>query len=151
MWLTCVHAKGTAQNGLIGKERTMKKDEAKAGQQRADVKASATGGDVAARAKKSKKATKDAKAATKRHTGKRAAKGAKRPSGLDAAAKILAQADKPMGCKDMVEQMLAKGMWKTKGKTPEATIYAAIIREIAKRGPNSRFRKVARGRFTAAK
>ena len=143
MWLTCVHGKGNARNGHIGKDRTMKKDEAKAGQQRAGAKASATGGDVATRAKKSQKSTKDAKATTKRHTGKRAAKGAKRPSGLDAAAKILAQADKPMGCKDMVEQMLAKGLWKTSGKTPEATIYAAVIREIAKRGPHSRFRKVS--------
>ena len=137
----------------------MKKDEVKAGQsnrakvggQSADVKASVTGGHVATRAKKSRKATKDAKGGTERHTGERGAKGAKRLSGLDAAAKILAQADRPMGCKDMVEQMLAKSLWKTGGKTPAATVYAAIIREIAAKGSDSRFRKVARGKFELAK
>ena len=50
--------------------------------------------------------------------------------------------------KAMVEAMLAKGYWKTGGKTPEATIYAAIIREIGAKGEKARFRKVARGQFT---
>jgi hypothetical protein len=71
----------------------------------------------------------------------------KRTSGLDAAAQVLREAGKPMGAKAMVETMLAKGLWKTGGKTPEATIYAAIIREIAKRGAESRFKKVDRGQF----
>ena len=47
--------------------------------------------------------------------------------------------------------MLAKGLWKTSGKTPAATIYAAIIREIAAKGSESRFRKVERGKFELAK
>jgi len=34
--------------------------------------------------------------------------------------------------------------WRTNGKTPAATIYAAIIREIATKGNASRFRNVAR-------
>jgi len=46
--------------------------------------------------------------------------------------------------------MLAKGLWHTNGKTPAATIYAAIIREIASKGNASRFRKVARGKFELA-
>ncbi len=100
-------------------------------------------------AKKAKKATKEPKAAKKRDTGERGAKGAKRASGLDAAAQVLAEAKEPMGTKEMVERMLAKGLWKTKGKTPAATIYAAIIRDGAK--GNSRFRKVERGKFTLAK
>jgi len=36
------------------------------------------------------------------------------------------------------------------GKTPAATIYAAMIREITAKGPSSRFQKVSRGRFAAA-
>ena len=53
-----------------------------------------------------------------------------------------------MGCKDMVETMLAKGMWKTDGKTPAATIYAAILREIQTKGGEARFKKTDRGMFT---
>jgi len=43
---------------------------------------------------------------------------------------------------------LAKGYWKTGGKTPSATVYAAIIREIAKKGDASRFARAERGKFT---
>jgi restriction system protein len=71
-------------------------------------------------------------------------------SGLDAAAQILAKAKDPMGCKDLVEQAIAAGLWSPGGKTPQATLYAAIIREIAKKGKNARFKKVARGRFRLA-
>lgn len=71
----------------------------------------------------------------------------KRPSGLDAAAKILADAGEPMRCKDMVDKMLAGGLWKTGGKTPAATIYAAILREITTKGSDARFKKTDRGLF----
>ena len=74
----------------------------------------------------------------------------KRVSALDAAAHILAAAGKPMRAKEMVEQMEAKGLWKSPGgKTPEATLYAAIIREIAAKGDKARFRKKDRGLFVA--
>jgi len=79
------------------------------------------------------------------------ADGKKRTSGLDAAAQILAEAKEPLGAKEMVERMLAQGLWQTNGKTPSATIYAAIIREIATKGGDARFRKVARGKFELAK
>ena len=68
-------------------------------------------------------------------------------SGLDAAAKVLAESVKPMRAKDMVETMLAKGYWKSNGATPWATIYAAIIREIGAKGDSARFKKTDRGRF----
>jgi hypothetical protein len=72
-------------------------------------------------------------------------------SGLDAAAKVLADAGEPLNCKTIVERALAKGYWKTGGKTPAATVYAAIIREIATKGKDARFRKTERGRFALAK
>ncbi len=72
-------------------------------------------------------------------------------SGLDAAARILSKAKEPMGCKDIVEQALAKGLWSPGGKTPHATLYAAIIREISKKGKDARFEKVDRGRFQLAR
>lgn len=77
----------------------------------------------------------------------KAAKPDKPMSGLDAAAKVLADAGKPMRAKDMVETALAKGYWKTSGATPAATIYAAIIREIAAKGEDARFKKTDRGLF----
>lgn len=72
---------------------------------------------------------------------------AKRASGLDAAAQILAEAGGPMSIGEVVKQMLARGLWTTSGKTPAATIYSAVIREITTKGSKSRFRKMARGQF----
>ncbi len=72
----------------------------------------------------------------------------KRVSGLDLAAKVLAEAGEPLNAKTIAERAIAAG-WKTSGKTPEATLYAAIIREIAKKGADARFRKTDRGLFAA--
>jgi hypothetical protein len=71
----------------------------------------------------------------------------KRPSGLDAAARVLREAGQPMNCGEVVKTALEKGYWKTGGKTPAATVYAAIVREIASKGAESRFRKTDRGMF----
>ena len=69
-------------------------------------------------------------------------------SALDAAAKVLGEANEPMTTGQMVEQMAAKGYWKSPGgKTPAATLYSAILREIQTKGSEARFRKVERGKF----
>ena len=68
-------------------------------------------------------------------------------SGLDAAAKVLAEANEPLKATAIVERMLGQGLWETSGKTPEATIYAAMTREIKQKGGESRFEKVGRGTF----
>jgi len=68
-------------------------------------------------------------------------------SGLDAAAKVLADAGEALNCKTIVERALEKGLWKTGGKTPAATVYSAILREIAKKGSDARFQKADRGLF----
>ena len=68
-------------------------------------------------------------------------------SGLSAAAKVLTEAGKPLNTRTMVERAIEKGYWTTNGKTPAATIYAAIIREIAQKGNASRFAKAERGKF----
>lgn len=73
---------------------------------------------------------------------------AKRPSGLDAAALVLREAKSPMSAPELVAAMLERGLWRTGGKTPAATIYAAMIREIKAKGSDARFTKVERGRFT---
>ncbi len=75
---------------------------------------------------------------------------AKHLSAISAAAKVLADSGKPMRAKEMIEAASAKGLWSSpKGKTPEATLYAAIIREIAAKGKTARFSKVERGLFAA--
>ncbi len=74
----------------------------------------------------------------------------KRPSLLDLAAEVLAKAKEPMDCKAIVEKVLASGRWQTKGKTPAATLYSAIIREVVKKGKDARFKKVSRGKFAYA-
>ena len=49
-----------------------------------------------------------------------------KPSGLDAAAQVLAEAGEPLNTAEMVKRMLERGLWKTSGKTPAATIYTAV-------------------------
>ncbi len=65
---------------------------------------------------------------------------------LDAAAQVLAKATEPMASKEIVVGAMALG-WTTNGKTPHATLYAAMTREIATKGDDARFVKVERGRF----
>jgi len=72
----------------------------------------------------------------------------KRVSALDAAAQVLAQADRPMRVGELIAAMAERGLWTSpNGKTPEATLYAAIIREIATKGEAARFRKADLGQF----
>lgn len=76
-----------------------------------------------------------------------------RLSALDAAARVLAENTEPTGlnARQLVERMAARGLWTSPaGKTPSATLYAAMIRDIAKRGDASRFRRASPGHFLAA-
>jgi hypothetical protein len=75
---------------------------------------------------------------------------AKKVSAIDAAAKLLAGSKEPMGCKEMIATLAAKGLWTSPGgKTPHATLYSAILREINVKGKEARFVKTERGRFAA--
>jgi HB1, ASXL, restriction endonuclease HTH domain len=72
----------------------------------------------------------------------------KKLSALDAAARVLAETGAPMGCKELIGAMAGKGYWMSPGgKTPGATLYSAIAREIAMKGDQARFTKAGRGRF----
>ena len=89
-------------------------------------------------------------AASPKKTKASAEKTDKKMSALDAAAKVLAESNEPLRAKDIIEQMTAKGYWTSPGgKTPHATVVAAIIREIRVKGENSRFKKADRGLFAA--
>jgi len=94
---------------------------------------------------------KPAKNATRANKATKTAKATKpkRISGLDLAAKVLTEAKEPLQAKAIAERAIAAG-WKTNGKTPHATLYAAMIREIAKKGKDARFIKTDRGLFATA-
>jgi HB1, ASXL, restriction endonuclease HTH domain len=92
------------------------------------------------------KTKKPAKAATK---SKAKPAKEKKLSALDAAAKVLGETGQPMTSRELIEEMSKKGYWSSpNGQTPEATLYAAIIREIGKKGKESRFAKSEHGKFT---
>ncbi len=72
----------------------------------------------------------------------------KKLSALDAAVKVLGEAGQPMNCQELITAMAEKGYWKSPGgKTPAATLYSAILREITTKGTSSRFVKAERGKF----
>ncbi len=79
-------------------------------------------------------------------------KKAKKVSCLDAAAQVIAASKVPMRAVEMIAEMEKKGLWKSPaGRTPESTVYAGIIREIAAKGEKARFKKHDRGVFVAGK
>ena len=103
-------------------------------------------------AAKTTKATKAKKAAPKKATKAPAKKREGKMSALDAAAQVLADSKEPLNTKAMIEQMAAKGLWKSPGgQTPHATLYSAITREINDKGADARFVKTDRGLFTIKK
>jgi hypothetical protein len=72
----------------------------------------------------------------------------KKLSALDAAAKVLAEEGRPMTCQELIAAMAAKRYWTSPGgQTPAATLYSAILRELATKGDKARFTKAGRGRF----
>ncbi len=72
----------------------------------------------------------------------------KRVSALDAAATVLADTKKPMRAIDLIAEIQTRGLWSSpRGKTPEASLYAAMIREISGKGKDARFAKHERGLF----
>ena len=102
----------------------------------------------------SKSKTTTAKARSSKAAGKaKKAGGEKKPkrtSALDAAAQVLKASGKPMKAQELIAAMAEQGLWSSPaGKTPQATLYAAMLREIAKRGNAARFKKVDRGLFAA--
>ena len=134
----------------MGSSRTKKKPTAKAGKPRARKPAT-----DAASAATAAPATDDTTGAAGAKTGERGAKAGK-PAGkgdggkvscLDAAAKVLATAQEPLPCRQIIELMRHDGLWHSDAATPHATLYAALLREITKKGEASRFVKVDRGRF----
>lgn len=99
-----------------------------------------------------KKTTKSTTKTTRTTKTAKAKPAAKRMSLLTAAATLLADRKEPMRVREVIATLGERGLWTSpNGKTPEATLYAAIFREIAAKAKASRFVKVERGLFAAAK
>jgi hypothetical protein len=72
----------------------------------------------------------------------------KRLSALDAAAQVLKASGKPMRAQELIAKMTEQGLWTSpKGKTPHATLAAAMYREINAKGDHARFTMTDRGQF----
>lgn len=66
---------------------------------------------------------------------------------LDAAAEVLKDAKEPLGVKDITRRIFEQDLSASDGRTPHATLSAAMCREIKARGAESRFRRTGRGLF----
>lgn len=69
-----------------------------------------------------------------------------RVSQLDAAVQVMGKT--PMTCQEICDAIKAQGLWASKaGKTPDATLNAAIRREIKTKGNAARFACPERGKY----
>ena len=76
---------------------------------------------------------------------------AKKLSAVSAAARVLAETKQPMSCPELIAAMEARGYWTSpNGKTPAATLAAALQREIVVRKDQARFQKTGPGRYGLA-
>ncbi len=146
------HSKGgwNATNTATGKRIRIKSAQRLRGAAVGRGKKAATPESAEAAVANDEKAEAAAKAATKKSKSKQPGgkQKPKRVSALDAAAQVLAKADKPMQAKELIAAMAEQGLWSSPvGKTPHATLYAALLREIARKGDAARFQKVDRGLF----
>jgi len=73
----------------------------------------------------------------------------KKFSGLDAAHIVLQNAAEPLNIRQIMDRINERGLSKLGGRTPSATVVAAILREIKNKHENSRFVKPGKGLFAA--
>lgn len=66
---------------------------------------------------------------------------------LQAAEIALKEARTPLHYKEITQRMINRGLWQTDGKTPDASVNAAIAVDIKKNGTNSLFQRTAEGVF----
>jgi restriction system protein len=66
---------------------------------------------------------------------------------VNAAHKVLSDDGGPLHYVEITRRIAEGGLWKTKGKTPDATVEARITVEIQNAGAKSRFVRVGFGRL----
>ena len=140
---------------MSGSKKTKSESKAKAKtaavRKKAVTTARTAGASADTKAGDGKKKTKDSKDAGQKKSKAPKGTSAKKPkrvSALDAAAQVLKSAGKPLRAQELIVAMAEQGLWTSpSGKTPHATLYAAMLREARDKGNASRFRKVDRGQF----
>src|SRR5262249_13888882 len=96
---------------------------------------------AAQNAKTAKTGPPAAKKVTLRKKATETAAPAQKLSALAAAARVLAEAKQPLSCPELIEAMAVQGYWTSpNGKTPGATLAAALQREIVVKKAQSRFK-----------
>ena len=70
---------------------------------------------------------------------------------IDAVEVILAEAGEPLDCREITRRVLGRGLWPTKGLTPDATINARLAVDIKEQGVASRFQRTRPGVFALRK
>jgi len=82
-------------------------------------------------------------------TAQPGATGGKGLSLVEAAIQVMRETGEAMNTKRMVALVAERGLWQPSrgGKTPAATLYSCILREIRDKGDASRFEKKERGKF----
>jgi restriction system protein len=65
----------------------------------------------------------------------------------DAIEKVLDDEGGPLHAKVLTQRMLAKGLWKSEGKTPASTVSARLYSDIKKKGLASRFIQTGKNTF----
>jgi len=74
-------------------------------------------------------------------------RGNRRMKLLDAIKKVLETAGQPLPYKEITKQVLNEGLWKSDGKTPEATINSRLAVDMKRNGKQSRFQRTEKGVF----
>ncbi|MCC7146093.1 MAG: winged helix-turn-helix domain-containing protein [Phycisphaeraceae bacterium] len=67
---------------------------------------------------------------------------------LDAAVRVLKEAGEPQTSGQIMQRILDQRLWTTAGRTPAATLYSAMLREIQRKGEDARFVLARPGKFT---
>jgi len=62
---------------------------------------------------------------------------------IEAAEQVLREHGEPMKTDALTEKMIGDGIWKSRGDTPAASVYAGILMDIRNRGDDSPFERTA--------
>jgi restriction system protein len=71
-------------------------------------------------------------------------------SALRAVEQLLQNEGKPLHYREITRLIIERGLWRSDGKTPAATVNALLAVDIKRRGAQSRFRRVGKGIFGLA-
>jgi hypothetical protein len=146
-------AKGGSKDQGAGKGKSQGKGKAK-GKSKAGAEAAAAtpASETQTTEAPATKGASEPKAKTAKKAARaKKAKGEQKLSAIDAAAQVLAESGQAMNCQELIQVMAEKGLWTSPGgKTPAATLYSSILRELQTKGNQARFRKTDRGKFAAA-